>query len=252
MPQPSCWDKGHLYCQRSCSSCFKENVSFHTNLCYVHALKRYLLFLLNDWGCTFPDVSLSSYISLLYVWIIPSLVFVRVFIGVSVVLAVGYSSGLLPLSHHGNSAVVLFVVHMSSLYGVKGFTLHFFPLFFLLSISTTFFFLPPSLPPFLFFGGPHLQHMEVPRLGVKSELQLPAYTTATATWDPSCVWDLHGSSRQHQFTPLSEARDQTLLLVDTGQVLNPGRKLLCYIFICYLTLFLFLWHQEFYILETKM
>ena len=30
--------------------------------------------------------------------------------------------------------------------------------------------------------------MEVPRLGVKSELQLPAYTTATATPDPGCVW----------------------------------------------------------------
>ena len=27
--------------------------------------------------------------------------------------------------------------------------------------------------------------MEVPRLGVESELQLPAYTTATATLDPS-------------------------------------------------------------------
>ena len=31
---------------------------------------------------------------------------------------------------------------------------------------------------FLVFLGPHPQHMEVPRLGVKSELQLPAYTTA--------------------------------------------------------------------------
>ena len=29
--------------------------------------------------------------------------------------------------------------------------------------------------------------MEVPRLGVKSELQLPAYTTATAMWDLSCI-----------------------------------------------------------------
>ena len=28
-------------------------------------------------------------------------------------------------------------------------------------------------------------HMEVPRLGVESELQLPAYTTATATRNPS-------------------------------------------------------------------
>ena len=30
----------------------------------------------------------------------------------------------------------------------------------------------------------HSQHMEVPRLGVKSELQLLAYTTATAIRDP--------------------------------------------------------------------
>ena len=31
---------------------------------------------------------------------------------------------------------------------------------------------------FLVFWGPHLQHMEVPRLGVALELQLPAYITA--------------------------------------------------------------------------
>ena len=30
---------------------------------------------------------------------------------------------------------------------------------------------------YFLFLGPHLQHIEVPRLGVKSELQLPAYTT---------------------------------------------------------------------------
>ena len=29
------------------------------------------------------------------------------------------------------------------------------------------------------------------RLGVKSELQLPAYTTATATWDRTYICDLH-------------------------------------------------------------
>ena len=41
---------------------------------------------------------------------------------------------------------------------------------------------------FFFFVFPELHpwHMEVPRLGVESELQLPAYTTATATWDLSC------------------------------------------------------------------
>ena len=35
------------------------------------------------------------------------------------------------------------------------------------------------------FLGPHLWHVEVPRLGVKLELQLPAYITATAMRDSS-------------------------------------------------------------------
>ena len=34
------------------------------------------------------------------------------------------------------------------------------------------------------FLGPHPRQMEVPRLGVKSELQPLVYTTATATPDP--------------------------------------------------------------------
>ena len=63
---------------------------------------------------------------------------------------------------------------------------------------------------FFFFLWPHLQHMEVPRLGVESELQPLAYTMATATQDPSCVCDLPHSSRQHRIlNPLSEARDRT-------------------------------------------
>ena len=50
--------------------------------------------------------------------------------------------------------------------------------------------------------------MKIPRLGVEFELQLPAYTIATATWDPSCVCDLHHSSRQCQILNLlSQARD---------------------------------------------
>ena len=40
----------------------------------------------------------------------------------------------------------------------------------------------------------YLWHMEVPRLGVQSELQLPAYTTATATPDLSRICNLHHSS----------------------------------------------------------
>ena len=48
----------------------------------------------------------------------------------------------------------------------------------------------------IIFLRPHLWHMEVPRLEVELELQLPAYTTATAMQDPSRVCDLHYSSRQ--------------------------------------------------------
>ena len=59
---------------------------------------------------------------------------------------------------------------------------------------------------FFCFLGPNLRHMEVPRLGVISELQLPACTTATATQDLSCVCDLHHSAEQRQIPdPLSEA-----------------------------------------------
>ena len=64
--------------------------------------------------------------------------------------------------------------------------------------------------------------MEVPRLGVESELQLPAYTAATATPDPSRICDLHPSSRQLQIlNPLNEARDRTRMLMDTSWVLTP-------------------------------
>ena len=51
------------------------------------------------------------------------------------------------------------------------------------------------------FLGLCLQHMEVPRLGVQSELQLPAYTTAHRILDP-----------------LSEARVQTQILMDTSGI----------------------------------
>ena len=45
---------------------------------------------------------------------------------------------------------------------------------------------------------------------VQSELQLPAYTTATATWYPSLICNLHHSSQQCGIlNPLSEARNQT-------------------------------------------
>ena len=69
-----------------------------------------------------------------------------------------------------------------------------------------------------FFLETHLPHMEVPRLGVEWELQ----HAATASWDLSCICDLCHSLRQCQIlNPLSGARDQILILMDTHQVLNP-------------------------------
>ena len=51
------------------------------------------------------------------------------------------------------------------------------------------------------------------------ELQLPAYTTATATWDLSHVCDLcHSSHQRWILNPLSEARDQTGNLMTTSRV----------------------------------
>ena len=72
---------------------------------------------------------------------------------------------------------------------------------------------------FFFFLRLQSEHMEVLSLGIKSELQLPSYATATETQDPSRVWDLFHSSRQHQIlNPLSKARDRTSILMDTSHI----------------------------------
>ena len=68
---------------------------------------------------------------------------------------------------------------------------------------------------FLVILGPQVWHMEVPRLEVESELQLPAYATATAMPDPSHICDLHHSSQQCQIlNPLSKAKNRTCVLMD--------------------------------------
>ena len=61
--------------------------------------------------------------------------------------------------------------------------------------------------------------MEVPRLGVESELQLPVYTTVTAKPDPSRIYYLHHSSQQCWIlNPLSESRDQTRKLMVPSRI----------------------------------
>ena len=81
-------------------------------------------------------------------------------------------------------------------------------------------FFQASFPTWILLGGgAHMWHMEVPRLGVESELQLPAYTVATAMPDPSNICDLHHSSQQCWIlNPLREAKDRAHILMDTNQV----------------------------------
>ena len=70
---------------------------------------------------------------------------------------------------------------------------------------------------FFLRGGLYPWHVEVPRLGVESELQLLACTTATATAMPdlSCICHLHHS---RILNLLSKARDRTFVLMDTFQI----------------------------------
>ena len=49
---------------------------------------------------------------------------------------------------------------------------------------------------FFSFLVPPLRHMEVPRLGVELELQLLAYTIATAMGDPGHICDIHHSPQR--------------------------------------------------------
>ena len=79
---------------------------------------------------------------------------------------------------------------------------------------------------FFFFLEPHLLHMEIPRLGVQSELQLPATATATATatamQDLSRICNLHHRSLQRWIpNPLSKARDPTHNLMVPSGIRQP-------------------------------
>ena len=69
---------------------------------------------------------------------------------------------------------------------------------------------------FFCFLGLHLQHMEVPRLGVQSEVQLRA--TAIATRDLSHICSLYHSSQKCRIlNPLIKARDPACILMDTSR-----------------------------------
>ena len=72
---------------------------------------------------------------------------------------------------------------------------------------------------FFSFLGPHLQHVEVLRLGGESELQLSAYTTATATLGSELrLQPTPQLTAMLDVNPPSKARDQTRILTDISWV----------------------------------
>ena len=73
---------------------------------------------------------------------------------------------------------------------------------------------------FFCFLGPHLWHMEIPRLGViQSYSCYGLQTTATAMLIPGRICSLHHSSWQRQIlNSLSKARDRTCILMKTSWV----------------------------------
>ena len=72
---------------------------------------------------------------------------------------------------------------------------------------------------FFVFLGQHLWHVEVLRLEVELELQLPAYTTDTAMQVLNHVFDRHHSSWPCRIlNSLSKARDWTYLFIDVSQI----------------------------------
>ena len=87
---------------------------------------------------------------------------------------------------------------------------------------TSLIYMSTSLIIFFFFLGPSPQHMEVSRLGVALELTATSLCHSHNNLGSSHICDLHHSLRQHQSPdPLSEARHQILILMDTSQDCNP-------------------------------
>ena len=99
---------------------------------------------------------------------------------------------------------------------------------------------------FFFLLTPHLRHMEVPRLGVESELQLWAYTTATAVLDPSYICDLPCTLQHHLILkPLVRPRIKLASSQTLYWVLNPlshNRSSSCFPLIVLLVSFRFFYN----------
>ena len=67
------------------------------------------------------------------------------------------------------------------------------------------------------FLGPQLWHVEIPRLGIELELQLLAFATDTEMWDRAAS-ATYTTRQCCILNPLSKARNQTCIFMDTGWV----------------------------------
>ena len=124
-----------------------------------------------------------------------------------------YKIILFPHSLTNFGVINFFIFAMMKKNSVKWFSFSFIFLWAKLSIIYLF------IHSFIVFLGLHLWHMEALRLVVKLELQLPAYTTATATRDQNWVCKLHHSSQQYWMSyALSKAKDWPCILMDTNWI----------------------------------
>ena len=114
----------------------------------------------------------------------------------------------LVIHEHRLSIYVCFISFLSSMYHCIIDTMYHY-ISFLSLMFYSFFGCCCCFFAFLSFLGLHQRHMEVPRLGVESELYPPAYARAAAMWDLIRVCDL-----QLTATPDPQPTEQ-------GQGMNP-------------------------------
>ena len=108
---------------------------------------------------------------------------------------------------------------------------------------------------FFTFLGPHLQHVEVPRLGIEKKLQLLAYATATATRNPSAIFvRAHPNARSltHWVRPGIKPTSSWILVRWTQFLLSRDGNSSSFLFILFFFLGLHLQHMEVSGLEVEL